>query len=71
MRDPVYRSLYEAIVLHGAEAAPEILAESLEAAAIEVMETIRGEPGAVHRWAAHDRRRAATAQGAIAAGKPR
>ncbi|HEV8411253.1 MAG TPA: toprim domain-containing protein, partial [Gemmatimonadaceae bacterium] len=47
MRDPVYRSLYEAIVLHGAEAAPEVLAESLEPVAIEVMETIRGEPGAV------------------------
>lgn len=47
MRDPVYRSLYEAIVVHGAESAPEVLAESLDAAAIEVMETIRSEPGAV------------------------
>jgi hypothetical protein len=43
----VYRSLYDAIVEHGAEAPPETLAEALEPAAIEVMETIRGEPGAV------------------------
>ncbi len=47
MRDPVYRSLYEAMVMHGAEASPEVLAESLDPAAIEVMETIRAEPGAV------------------------
>jgi hypothetical protein len=47
MRDRVYRSLYEAMVMHGAEASPDVLAESLDAAAIEVMETIRAEPGAV------------------------
>jgi DNA primase len=47
MRDPVYRSLYQAIVVHGAEAPPETLAETLDPAAIEVMETIRAEPGAV------------------------
>lgn len=47
MRDPVYGALYQAIVVHGAEASPEILAESLEPASIEVMETIRAEPGAV------------------------
>ncbi len=47
MRDPVYRALYDAIVVHGAEASPEVLAEALDPVAIEVMETIRGEPGAV------------------------
>jgi DNA primase len=47
MRDPVYRALYQAIGAHGADASPEILAESLDEAAIEVMETIRSEPGAV------------------------
>jgi DNA primase len=47
MRDPVYRSLYEAIVIHGAEASPDVLAESLEPDAVEVMEAIRAEPGAV------------------------
>lgn len=47
MRDPVYRSLYEAIVVHGAEASPDVLAESLEPDGIEVMEAIRAEPGAV------------------------
>ena len=47
IRDPVYRSLYQAIVVHGAEASPEVLAELLDAAAIDVMETIRAEPGAV------------------------
>jgi hypothetical protein len=47
MRDPVYRSLYEAMVVHGAEAPAEVLAESLDIAAIGVMETIRAEPGAV------------------------
>jgi len=47
MRDPVYRALYDAIVVHGAEASPETLAEALDPTAIEVMETIRGEPGAV------------------------
>ena len=47
MRDPVYRALYEAVVLHGAEAPPETLAESLDSPAIEVMETIRAEPGSV------------------------
>jgi hypothetical protein len=47
MRDPVYRALYDAIVEHGAEASPETLAEALDPLAIEVMETIRSEPGAV------------------------
>ena len=47
MRDPVYRSLYDAIVVHGADAPAEVLAESLDEAAIQVMETIRAEPGAV------------------------
>ncbi len=47
MRDPVYRALYDAIVVHGAEASPDVLAESLDPVAIEVMEMIRGEPGAV------------------------
>lgn len=45
--DPVYRALYQAIAVHGAEASPETLAESLDEAAIEVMETIRAEPGSV------------------------
>lgn len=47
IRDPVYRALYQAIAVHGAEALPETLAESLDEAAIEVMETIRAEPGSV------------------------
>lgn len=47
MRDPVYRAVYEAMVVHGADASPEVLAESLDETAIQVMETIRGEPGAV------------------------
>ncbi|MFI5245133.1 MAG: DNA primase [Gemmatimonadales bacterium] len=47
MRDPVYRSLYVAVVAHGAEASPDVLAEQLEPDAIEVMEAIRAEPGAV------------------------
>ena len=47
IRDPVYRALYQAIAVHGAEASPETLAESLDEAAIEVMETIRAEPGSV------------------------
>jgi DNA primase len=47
LRDPVYRALYEAIVQHGAEASPMVLAEMLDESAIEVMETIRAEPGAV------------------------
>jgi DNA primase len=46
-RDPVYHTLYRAIVVHAAEAPPEALAESLDADAIEVMEAIRAEPGAV------------------------
>ena len=45
--DSVYRALYQAIAVHGAEASPETLAESLDEAAIEVMETIRAEPGSV------------------------
>jgi len=47
MRDPVYRTLYEALGLHGAEASPETLSESLDEMAIEVMESVRAEPGAV------------------------
>lgn len=47
MRDAVYRSLYEAIVVHGADAAAELLAESLDQPAIALMEAIRAEPGAV------------------------
>ncbi|HEY2849050.1 MAG TPA: DNA primase, partial [Gemmatimonadaceae bacterium] len=38
MRDPVYRALYDAMVVHGADASPEVLAESLDEAAIGVME---------------------------------
>jgi DNA primase len=47
MRDPVYRALYDAMVVHGADASPEVLAESLDEAAIGVMELVRAEPGAV------------------------
>jgi DNA primase len=47
IRDPVYRSLYEAIARHGAEAPPETLADALDERAIEVMERIRAEPAAV------------------------
>lgn len=47
MRDPVYRALYDAMIVHGADASAEVLAESLDEAAIQVMEAIRAEPGAV------------------------
>ena len=47
LQDPVYRALYEAIVLHGAEASLDVLAESLDPVAIGVMEAIRSEPGSV------------------------
>lgn len=47
LQDPVYRALYEAIVLHGAEASLDVLAESLDPVAIGVMEAIRSEPSSV------------------------
>ena len=47
MRDPVYRSLFEALRRHGAEAAVEEIAESLDEAAIDVLQAIKAEPLAV------------------------
>ena len=47
LRDAVYRSIYETIVKHGAEASVEVLAESLDETAVEVVEAIEAEPGAV------------------------
>jgi hypothetical protein len=47
MRDPVYRSLCQALQVHGAEAGVEAIAESLDAEAIEVLQSITAEPLAV------------------------
>jgi DNA primase len=47
MRDPVYRSLYEALKAHGAEASVEEIAESLDEEGIEVLQSIKAEPLAV------------------------
>jgi len=47
LRDPVYRSLYAALTLHGVEAGVEQLAESLDEAGVEVLQAIMAEPGAV------------------------
>jgi DNA primase len=47
MRDPVYRSLYEALKAHGAEASVEQIAESLDEAAVDVLQSIKAEPLAV------------------------
>ena len=47
LRDPVYRAIYQALQKHGADAAPEMVAEELDALAIHVYEDLRGEPDAV------------------------
>ncbi|HVT40804.1 MAG TPA: DNA primase [Gemmatimonadaceae bacterium] len=47
LRDGVYRAIYDAVVLHGADAPADVLAESLDGTAIGVLETIKAEPGAV------------------------
>lgn len=47
LRDPVYHSIFEALVACGAHASTEELAEMLDPTAIEVVETLRGEAGAV------------------------
>jgi DNA primase len=47
LRDGVYRAVYDALVLHGADAPADVLAESLDETAIGVVEAIKGEPGAV------------------------
>ncbi|MHB1299013.1 MAG: DNA primase [Gemmatimonadaceae bacterium] len=47
LRDPVYRAIYQAVQKHGADAAPETVAEELDALAIRVYEDLRGEPDAV------------------------
>ncbi len=47
MRDPVYRSIYDAMVAHGADSPLEELTESLDASAIDVIQAIKAEPGAV------------------------
>ncbi len=47
IRDPVYRAIYDAVALHGAEATIEQIAEALDEQAIGVVEALKGEPGAV------------------------
>jgi DNA primase len=47
LRDPVFRAIYEALVTHGADASAETLAESMDEAAVEVLQAIAAEPGAV------------------------
>ncbi|MFI5311440.1 MAG: DNA primase [Gemmatimonadales bacterium] len=47
MRDPVFRSIYEALVRHGADCSIEMLADTLDETALEVVQAIQAEPGAV------------------------
>lgn len=47
LRDPVYRSIYDALQRHGAEGSPEAIAEGLDPLAVRVYEDLRGEPDAV------------------------
>lgn len=47
LRDPVYRAIYEAALRHGADAAPEVIAEELWPLAVHVYEELRGEKEAV------------------------
>lgn len=47
LRDPVYRSIYEALQRHGPEGSPEAIAEELDPLAVHVYEELRGEPDAV------------------------
>ena len=47
LRDPIYRAIYEAVMRHGADAAPEAIAESLSPYAVRVYEDLRGEREAV------------------------
>lgn len=47
IRDPVYRAIFDAVALNGAEASIEQIAESLDAQAIGVVEALKSEPGAV------------------------
>lgn len=47
LRDPVYRAIYDATLRHGADAAPEVIAEELWPLAVHVYEELRGEKDAV------------------------
>ncbi len=47
LRDPVYRAIYDATLRHGADAAPEVIAEELWPLAVHVYEELRGETDAV------------------------
>jgi hypothetical protein len=47
IRDPVYRAIFDAVALNGAEASIEQIAETLDAQAIGVVEALKSEPGAV------------------------
>ena len=47
LRDPIYRAIYEATLRHGADAAPEVIAEELWPYAVRVYEDLRGEKDAV------------------------
>ena len=47
LRDPVFRAIYDALVKHGADASIETLADSLDETAVEVVQAVQAEPGAV------------------------
>ncbi len=47
LRDPVFRAVFDAIAVHGAEATLDVLAESLDETAVELLQAIKAEPGAV------------------------
>ena len=47
LRDPIYRAIYDATLRHGADAAPEVIAEELWPHAVRVYEDLRGEKDAV------------------------
>ena len=47
LRDPVYRAIYDAVLHHGADAAPDLIAEELDPVAVRAYEDLRGEADAV------------------------
>jgi DNA primase len=47
LRDPIFRAIYDAVLHHGADAAPEVIAEELTPFAVRVYEDLRGEKEAV------------------------
>ena len=47
LRDAVYRAIYDAVMHHGADGSPELVAEDLDPVAVRVYEDLRGEKDAV------------------------